>query len=157
MVEDIPAPPPALPEIFRDMSDEEIKRWVLDLIEMCNAMEKVSLSGEAFDFILPNTTQKLGPFVAGLTAGVFNTFKKCFSTVSTPPADVVTSPEVNKSAPSSEPLKAKPAPPPKKETKGAPGKPVAAPRLPFPLPSSQRAPAPKDAPPVSISKCTWRK
>jgi hypothetical protein len=61
------------------------------------------------------------------------------------------------SAPSSEPVKAKPTLPSKKDAKGAPGKPVAAPHLPFSLLSSQRAPAPKDAPPVSITKCKQHK
>jgi hypothetical protein len=154
MVEDTPAPPPALPEIFSDMSVLEFKEWILDLIHMCKSMEKVSQSGEALNFTIPDTTERLGPFVAGLTAGVVNKFKPILSK---PLTDVVTSPEVNRSVPPTEPPKAEPAPPLKKEMKGAPGKPVAAPHLPFPLPSSQRALAPKDAPPVSVSKHMRRK
>jgi hypothetical protein len=135
------------------MSSLEFKDWVLDLIEFSKAMSKVAQSREAFNFIIPDTNQQLGIFVAGLAATVFKDFERVIK----PSTDVVASPEVNKSVPPPEPTKAKLPPFLKKETKGAPGKPVAAPCLPLPLPSSQRALAPKDALPVSIAKHTQRK
>jgi hypothetical protein len=154
MVEDTPITSPALPEIFSGMSVVEFKEWIMDSFDALDAIEKVSHSMEAFNFIIPDTTDKLGILLAGRLANLIAEYKKIINPSA---ANVVTSPEVNKSAPSVEPSKAKPAPPPKKDTKGAPGKPVAAPRLPLPLPSSQRAPAPKDAPPVSVAKRTRRK
>jgi hypothetical protein len=120
---------------------------------MLKTMDKIALSDEAFSFILPGTDTTLGMLISQHLANSIAVYKKRIN----PSASVVPSPEVNKDAPSAEPIKVKPVPPPKKETKSALGKPIAAPRLPLPLPSSQRAPAPKDAPPVSVSKRMRRK
>jgi hypothetical protein len=147
MVEDV-----KLPELFGRISVNKFKSVL---------MSDISQDKEAFNFVLPGTTYVLGPWFALKLEELISKFKKEESAPLLPaspiPADVVTLPEVNKSAPLSEPKKAKSAPPPKKGTKGAPGKPVAVPHPPPPLPSSQWVLASKDAPPVSVAKCMWCK
>jgi hypothetical protein len=161
-----PPPPPVdivedtkLPKLFGSISVEEFKNMIGEYCSMFTIMDSVSQNKEAFNFVLPGTDMVLGPWFALRLEGLIPRFKKEKSILPPPhtPADVVTSPEVDKSAPSSELAKVKPAPPPKKEMKGAPGKPVTALHFPLPLPSSQWAPASKDAPPVSVTKHMWHK
>jgi hypothetical protein len=114
-------------------------------MQMFDNIVKVFKSKEVYDFILPGAKDR---FVLGTwlldsleeTIAIIKSAKPLLPTDT--PTEVVTSLEVDMSAPPSEPVKAKPTPPPKKDMKGAPGKPVAAPCLPFPLPSSQWALAP---------------
>jgi hypothetical protein len=147
---------PSIKEFFGISNKEEFKNEIKSYIIMFNNIDNIFKCKEVYDFILPGTDE--GTFVLG--AWLLDSLEKTIAILkpekSSPlidtPAEVVTSPEVDMSTPPSEPVKAKPAPPPKKDMKGAPGKPVAAPYFPFPLPSSQWALAPKDAPPVSFAK-----
>jgi hypothetical protein len=152
--------PPYIKEFFSILDEEGFKNKIRSYMQMFDNIADVFKSKEAYDFILPgaNDTFVLGKWLLNSleeTIAIIKLQKP--SPPTNTPVEVVTSPQVDMSAPPSEPVKAKPAPPLKKETKGAPGKPVAAPHLPFPLPSSQQAPAPKDAPPVSIAKRTQGK
>jgi hypothetical protein len=149
--------PPYIKEFFGISDKERFKNKIRSYMQMFDNIADVFKSKEAYKFILPGANNR---FVLG--KWLLNSLEETIAILKPAkppppiktPVEVVTSPEVDMSAPSSEPKKVKPAIPPKKDTKGAPGKPVAAPHLPLPLPSSQQAPAPKDTPPVSIAKHT---
>jgi hypothetical protein len=152
-----------LPEIFSDGTLDDFKMLMGKIMEIFKLICKVSQNEEACTFVVPGSTHILGPWFHLQLEELVSKFKKDEPTpppppVSPIPADSVTSPEVDMSVPSDKPDKVKSVPPPKKGMSGAPGKPVAAPRPPLPpLPSSHQVLAPKDAPPVSIVKCTQHK
>jgi hypothetical protein len=146
------------PVIFGDVSVTEFTNFMRRYVGMFNFIDGIFQDEEAFNFIVPSSDKVLGPWFLMKLEELVSKLKKeepaplpLPSPIST---DVVSLPEVNKLAPLLEPEKAKSIPPPKKGTKGAPGKPVAAPCPPPPLPSSRWAPAPKDAPPILIAKHT---
>jgi hypothetical protein len=156
-----PSPPkeevlPACIQEYFGVSDVEgFKNEIKNYMQMFKNITNIFKSREAFNYVMPGVNAKfyLGRWLLDSLKETIAIFKLINPSPPTDiPAEVITSPEVDMSAPSSEPEKAKPTPPLKKDMKGAPGKPVAAPRLPLPLPSSQQAPAPKDAPPISIAK-----